>query len=165
VPPFHHPGTLRLTWTTTSGTSGLKDYELHEYAQVRDNFDVLLKLPEVRRVMIMGYSGQNPYILGESGRNPWVEKFSRMEREKRRTERGNRKADQGSSSEGPGTGPVGGRTKNEENMDNIKEGRIGKLVDIEEVLEKVDKEEEEKREREEEKIWMENEGLLSGEMV
>jgi hypothetical protein len=38
----------------------MKDYDLHEYEQVRANFDVLLNIPEIRRVVIQGYSGQNP---------------------------------------------------------------------------------------------------------
>jgi hypothetical protein len=41
----------------------------------------------------------------------------------------------------------------------------GTLVDIEEVIEQNDKAEEERRRVESDKIWQENEGLLSGEMV
>ncbi len=44
-------------------------------------------------------------------------------------------------------------------------GKTGTLVDIEEVIEQNDKAEEERRRIESDKIWQENEGLLSGEMV
>jgi len=44
-------------------------------------------------------------------------------------------------------------------------GKSGTLVDIEEVIEQNDRAEEERRRLESEKIWEENEGLLSGEMV
>ncbi len=117
----------------------MKDYELHEHAQVRGNFHLLLGMEEVRRVVIWGYSGQNPYILGGEGRNLWVEKGKRQGREE--------------------------EEKNKETMDNSKEGRTGMLVDIEDVIARHDKAEEAKRREEEGKIWKENEGLLSGQMV
>jgi len=44
-------------------------------------------------------------------------------------------------------------------------GNPGTLVNIEEVIEQNDRAEEDKRRLESEKIWEENEGLLSGEMV
>jgi hypothetical protein len=139
----------------------MKDYELHQFALVRENFDVLLALPEVRRVVIMGYSGQNPYVLGDRGSNPWAEKFGR-DWARLRHER--KQASVGAS---------GMKTEKEEEdeektrarMDASKEGRVGKLVDIEKIIEENDKAEEEARQREEERIVHENEGLLSGEMV
>jgi hypothetical protein len=124
----------------------MKDYELHEYALVRRNFDVLLDLPEVRRVVIMGYSGQNPYILGD--KNPWVEKFTRMNKVRKGWD------ERKDVKEG-----------NKERMNDSKEGRVGKLVDINEIIEKNDEIEEQKRREEEERIATETEGLLSGEMV
>jgi len=161
VPKFHPPGKLRIIWYTHDGNKGMKDYDLHEYAMVRNNFDVLLNMPEIRRVVIMGYSGQNPYIMGKEGRNPWADKFERefgnARRQKREQE--NAEAPEGSAE----------RAKWEkekiDRMNNSKEGRTGMMVNIEEVIAKNDKAEEEKRKTEEDKIWEENEGLLSGEMV
>jgi hypothetical protein len=143
VPKFHHPGTLRIIWYTHDGNVGMKDYELHEHAQVRDNFDLLLGMEEVRRVVVWGYSGQNPYVIGSEGRNPWVDRAEKEKRQKREEK----------------------EEKNKETMDNSKEGRTGTLVDIEEVIKRHDKAEEERRREEEEKIWKENEGLLNGQMV
>lgn len=147
VPKFHEPGKLRIIWWTQEGNEGMKDYELHQYALVRDNFDVLLALPEVRRVVIMGYSGQNPYVLGDRGTNPWAEKFGR---EWKRTKRQQRVTE----------GELAG-----ERMDASKEGREGRLVDIDAVIEQSDEMEEQARRRDDERIAHENEGLLSGEMV
>ena len=48
VPPVLNPGTLRLTWWMRDGTQGIKDYDLHEYAQVRANFDTLLNMAEIQ---------------------------------------------------------------------------------------------------------------------
>ena len=143
----------------------MKDYELHQYMLVRENFDVLLAMPEVRRVVIMGYSGQNPYVVGDRGTNPWAEKFgrdwSRLKKESRR-------------------GAVGGSEKKveekegdveevaRERMDASKEGRVGKEVDmknIEKVIADNDREEEEARKVREERIAQENDGLLNGDMV
>lgn len=139
----------------------MKDYELHQYALVRENFDVLLAMPEVRRVVIMGYPGQNPYIVGDRGTNPWAEKFGRdWQRLRRETKRAS-------------VGARGMKTEKEEEdeertqerMDASKEGRVGKLVDIEKLIEDNDRLEEEARKKEEERITSENDGLLSGEMV
>lgn len=145
VPKYHGPGTLRIIWYTQDGNQGMKDYGLHEYAQVRDNFDVLLDLPEVRRVLIMGYSGQNPYLYVGDG-SGLGEKMDKSRREKER----------------------GGKARQErqkEVFDNEEEGRTGKAVDIEGLIEMHDKKEEEKRREVEERIWKENEGLLTGNMV
>jgi hypothetical protein len=162
VPKFHSPGKLRIIWYTGDGNRGEKDYDLHEYQQVRTNFDVLLNMPEIRRVVVMGYSGQNPYIL-VNGTNPWQEKFRRMDKEGRRAKflqekaegkrPGDDKAEMGNES--GRSGPSG--------LD--KEGRNRILVNIEDVIEENDKADEERRRIESDKIWEENEGLLSGEMV
>jgi hypothetical protein len=139
----------------------MKDYELHQYALVRENFDVLLAMPEVRRVVIMGYSGQNPYMVGDRGANPWAEKFGRdwaqLKKERKRAAVG------GSGMKSEKEEEAEERTR--ERMDASKEGRVGKVVDIEKIIEENDKVEEEARQREEERIAHENEGLLSGEMV
>ena len=74
VPKFHETGVLRIYFWTHDGTQGLKDYELREYQTVKEDWQKLLDLPEVRRAVVMGYSGQNPYTMGN---NPWVEKFKR----------------------------------------------------------------------------------------
>lgn len=121
----------------------MKDYELHDHAQVRDNFDLLLGMEEVRRVVVWGYSGQNPYVIGSEGRNLWVDRAEKEKRQRREEK----------------------EEKNKETMDNSKEGRTGTLVDIEEVIKRHDKAEEDRRREEEEKIWKENEGLLNGQMV
>ena len=85
VPKFHNPGTLRVIWFCNDGAKGIKDYELHEYMKVRDSFDSLLELPEVRRVVIMGYSGQNPYVLqGREGGGKWNDKADKLESEMER---------------------------------------------------------------------------------
>ena len=101
-----------------------------------------------------------PQSVLVNGTNPWQDKFRRMEREARRA-RALQKA-----AEGKGDGShnavfdddlarhlTGNTTKK------------GTLVDIEEVIEQNDKVEEERRRVESDKIWQENEGLFSGEMV
>ncbi|OWP06316.1 hypothetical protein B2J93_4932 [Marssonina coronariae] len=77
VPKFHETGVLRLYFYTQEGRIGHKDYELREYEKVRADWHKALELPEVRRAVVMGYSGQNPYTLG---RNPWREKFEREQK-------------------------------------------------------------------------------------
>jgi hypothetical protein len=138
----------------------MKEYELHQFALVRDNFDVLLAMPEVRRVIIMGYSGQNPYVLGDRGTNPWAEKFGR-DWKRLKSER----------NAGGAEGSAWSKKDEDEEeiarerMDASKEGRVGKVVDIEAIIEENDALEEQARRKEEERIAHENEGLLSGEMV
>ena len=165
VPKFLNPGQLRIIWYTQDGNEGLKDYELHEYALVRDNFDVLLNLSEVRRVVIMGYSGQNPYIIGDGGRNPWQDRFDRefkkMEQEGRQAKLAQEKMEH---LVGKGERKRMEKEKTER-LDNSKEGRTGKLVDIEGVIEEHDRAEEEKMRELREKHWKESDGLLTGEMV
>jgi hypothetical protein len=150
VPKPLLPGTLRITWYTIDGNEGQKDYELHEYAIVRKNFDVLLALEEVRRVVITGFSGQNPYIMTQ-GRNPWQDKFTRqlrnMEREAKEARRGQEK------------------TEHSEGFRKDGEAKSGMLVDIEGVIEEHDRVEEEKMREAREKHWKESDGLLTGEMV
>ncbi|KAF1348987.1 hypothetical protein BDV97DRAFT_195967 [Delphinella strobiligena] len=98
VPKRLNPGTLRLTWWTTDNVQGLRDYELHQHSLVKTQYDSLCGIPDVSRCMIMGFSGQNPYIM-TYGHNIWQEKFraekrknnekwlSEEERSKRREER------------------------------------------------------------------------------
>lgn len=169
VPKFLNPGTLRIIWYTQDGNEGMKDYELHEYALVRNNFDVLLKLDEVRRVVIMGYSGQNPYVMGAGGRNPWQDKFRR---EFRKVEREAREAKLAQELTERGPGPSMSKEERarverekKERLDNSKEGRIGKLIDIEELLDEHEREEQERMRIAREKYWKESDGLLTGEMV
>ncbi|KAH8762883.1 hypothetical protein F5882DRAFT_24058 [Hyaloscypha sp. PMI_1271] len=156
VPKFHSPGKLRIIWWTHDGNQGLKDYELHEYEQVRANFDILLNMPEIRRVVIQGYSGQNPYVL-VNGTNPWQEKFRRMEREARRAKALQKKAEGKGGQDAIFDDFIGGP--------KIEKGKSGTLVDIDDVIEQNDRAEEERRRVDADKIWKENEGLLSGEMV
>lgn len=89
VPKFHDSGVLRIVFWTKEGTKGLKDYELREYATVREDWLRLTELEEVSRALVMGYSGQNPYSMGHGNSNPWVEKFQREKRtaEKQAAER------------------------------------------------------------------------------
>jgi len=68
VPKFHEPGKLRLVWWLLSGTEGSKDYELRQYMECYDDFQKLRLLPEVKRVCIMGYAGQNPYAATPKSR-------------------------------------------------------------------------------------------------
>ena len=63
-----------MMWYTTDGNQGLKDYQLHEYAQVRENFDELLKMDEIRRVVIMGYPSENPYVVEPGGKKSQLAK-------------------------------------------------------------------------------------------
>jgi len=161
VPKFHNPGTLRVIWYTHDGSRGFKDYDLHEYATVRDSFDVLLALPEVRRVVIMGYSGQNPYILGKrQGNGKESERADKLESEMDRIKEEGRRARLEQRK-------MEGRDWKDryQAADSNKEGRTGKLVDINAVIEKSDKVEEQRRKEQEDKTWKENDGLLSGEMV
>lgn len=162
VPKFHSPGKLRIIWYTKDGNRGEKDYDLHEYQQVRTNFDILLDMPEIRRVIVMGYSGQNPYFL-VNGTNPWQERFRRMDREARRAKIFQEKAE----GKRPGDRKADmNKELGESGRSGIeKDGRTGILVDIENVIEQNDKAEDQRRRRESDKIWQENEGLLSGEMV
>jgi hypothetical protein len=80
APKFHKPGRLRIIWYTHDGYRGFKDYELYEFALVRKNFDALLDLDEVRRVVIMGYSEQNPYTIGPDGRNSLADRLEKNSR-------------------------------------------------------------------------------------
>lgn len=74
VPRPHLPGNLRVIWYTTDKNQGFKDYQLHEYAQVRENFDELLKMEEIRRVVIMGYPSENPYVVEAGGKKSQLAK-------------------------------------------------------------------------------------------
>ncbi|RDW74955.1 hypothetical protein BP6252_06097 [Coleophoma cylindrospora] len=110
VPKPLEPGKLRLVWWTHDGSEGHKDYELHQYALVRDNFDGLLALPEIRRCLVTGFAGQNPYVAGN---NPWEmdKKFARNAKlERQRME------------------------NTEQRLNDSKEGRHGTVVDIEAVI-------------------------------
>jgi hypothetical protein len=83
-----------------------------------------------------------------------------MEKEARRAKALQRKAE--------GNGEAGQKTLFDGDARKYRsddKGKTGTLVDIEEVIEQNDRAEEEKRRLESEKIWEENEGLLSGGMV
>lgn len=111
----------------------------------------------MRRVVVRGWEGQNPFVHTEEGRRLasgifYADKkgsgagrelggWSEVERERRR------------------------REGQEERFDSEREGRTGKVVDIEGVIEAHDRKEEERRKEQEGRIWKENEGLLSGGMV
>jgi len=137
----------------------MKDYELHEYALVRRNFDVLLELDEVRRVVVIGYSGQNPYVLGAGGRNPFQDRFAR-ELKKANRDAKHAKLEQKKMEKGPS---VAQETK--QRMDSSNKGSTGRLIDIEEIIEEHDRDEEERMRIARERHWKESDGLLTGEMV
>ena len=83
-----------------------------------------------------------------------------MEKEARRAKAMQQKAE--------GKGEAGQNTLYNDNTRRYRsdnKGNPGTLVNIEEVIEQNDRAEEDKRRLESEKIWEENEGLLSGEMV
>ncbi|TVY82282.1 hypothetical protein LSUE1_G001908, partial [Lachnellula suecica] len=61
VPKPLLPGSLRIIWYTDTDKEGMRDYELYEAALVMENYDMLCGLPDVRRVVVMGFSGQNPW--------------------------------------------------------------------------------------------------------
>lgn len=128
----------------------MKDYALHEYVLVKQNFDLLANMgDEVRRVVVKGWSGQNPYVHMAEGR---------------------RIAQGGvyyANGKGDGKGVRGEDwdRKQKQAFDNAEEGRTGKIIDIEGVIEAHDKLEEERKREADERVWKENEGLLSGGMV
>jgi hypothetical protein len=93
-----------------------------------------------------------------NGTNPWQDKFRRMEREARRAKALQMKAE-GKGAQDSMFDDFIGSSKSEN------KGKSGTLVDIEEVIEQNDRAEEERRRADADKIWKENEGLLSGEMV
>lgn len=150
VPKFHPFGTLRIQWWTHDNNEGMKDYALHEYVLVKQNFDLLANMgDEVRRVVVKGWSGQNPYVHMAEGR---------------------RIAQGGvyyANGKGDGKGVRGEDwdRKQKQAFDNAEEGRTGKIIDIEGVIEAHDKLEEERKREADERVWKENEGLLSGGMV
>jgi|SRR6187402_840967 len=115
VPKFHEPGILRIIFWTYEGTQGFKDYELRQYETVRDDWQRLLDLDDVRRALVMGYSGQNPYVPGH---NPWVEKFTR---EKKNAEREQL-----------------ARSRQEQKLAERKGITTGHLIDIQDVIKKTD---------------------------
>ncbi|KAL3424142.1 hypothetical protein PVAG01_03423 [Phlyctema vagabunda] len=141
VPKQLMPGKLRMVWWTTEGTQGVKDYELHQYELVRNNFDGLLALPEVRRCLITGYSGQNPFVMSS---NPWADADKKFKRDKKAQEERNQKQAQ--------------------RLDDSKEGRQGTLVDIESVIKSNEKAEEERRRRADEEDTGEEARLIRAEM-
>ena len=124
----------------------MKDYDLHNSALVRDNFYALDGMKEVKRVIVMGYAAQNPYLLEDAqmyGRQGMGWRDKEMSPEEKRKH----------------------KEKSDELMNQSAEGRTGKLIDIDEVIEKSDALEEEKMRVAREKKWKENESLISGEMV
>lgn len=149
VPKFHPYGTLRIQWWTHDNNEGMKDYALHEYVLVKQNFDLLADMgDEVRRVVVKGWSGQNPYVHMADGRRIAAGGIYYGDKKK------------GSGERGPEW-----ERKQKQAFDNAEEGRTGKVIDIEEVIEAHDRLEEERKREQEERIWKENEGLLSGGMV
>jgi len=92
-----------------------------------------------------------------NGTNPWQEKFRRMEREARRAKALQKKAEGKGGQDAIFDDFIGGP--------KIEKGKSGTLVDIDDVIEQNDRAEEERRRVDADKIWKENEGLLSGEMV
>ncbi len=112
-------------------------------------------------MVIMGYSGQNPYILGKrQGNGKESERVDKLESEMDRIKEEGRRARLEQRR-------MEGRDVKDryQAADNSKEGRTGKLVDINAVIEKSDRVEEQRRKEQEDKTWKENDGLLSGEMV
>lgn len=124
---------LTLTPAQTDNTEGLRDYELHQHALVKIQYDSLCDVPDVNRCLIMGYSGQNPYVM-TYGHNIWQEKFkkerrsnnakwlSEEERSKRRAEREKRL-----EAEGAGEDAIG--EERERERERVRKARIGVKVD------------------------------------
>ncbi|KAJ8064300.1 hypothetical protein OCU04_006646 [Sclerotinia nivalis] len=114
VRKFHQPGTLRIIFWTPDDKECIKDYELHEYKLVREAWESLFNLPDVKRAIVTGYSGQNPYIKDFGEKNPWEDK---IEREKIR------------------------QRKSAQRQGESKEGRTGKEIDIKEIIDRTEEEE------------------------
>lgn len=153
-------GSLRIIWYTDKGKEGMKDYELHQATLVRENYEMLCSHPDVRRVLVMGYSGQNPWVLNSKGLDSELRK---MKNEARRARAAQDKMDRKGGALSKGQLAV---VKNGESSSGAVAGpQMGTLLDIEDVIEQTDREEEHKRKMVEERTWKENEGLLSGEMV
>jgi hypothetical protein len=157
VPKPLVPGSLRIIWYTDKGKEGMKDYELHQATLVRENYEMLCAHPDVWRVVVMGYSGQNPWVLGDRGMEGELKK---MKAEARRA----RAAQEKTEREG-GAVKVNPRENGGSSSSGAAGVETGNLIDIEDLIERNDREEEQKRKMVEEKKWKENEGLLSGEMV
>lgn len=104
-----------------------------------------------------------PHSVLVNGTNPWQDKFRRMEREARRA-RALQKAAEGKG-DGSHNAVFDDDSARHHTTNTTNTTKKGTLVDIEEVIEQNDKAEEERRRVESDKIWQENEGLLSGEMV
>ncbi|KAK3064376.1 hypothetical protein LTS18_007719 [Coniosporium uncinatum] len=81
------PGSLRLVYFTTDNEKGFRDYELHQYARVRADWETLRTIPEVRRCYVTGFSGQNPYVWSASGSKIWTEQEKIVQSELRKQAR------------------------------------------------------------------------------
>jgi hypothetical protein len=174
VEKFHEAGTLRVVWYTVQGQKGIRDFELSEYQMVREKYGILLDLPDVRRVLVIGYSGQNPYLRDGSG---WGEAKGKLQIEKdkmdaeakRARERKNRK-DAKKIEEGGEASYAQERLKKGPSLLNTGvnekawEGK-GKVLDIEGIIDETDRVEMERQRILEEKMWEENDGLMSGHNV
>lgn len=133
LPRHPNPLSPTLTPAQTDNTEGLRDYELHQHALVKIQYDSLCDVPDVNRCLIMGYSGQNPYVM-TYGHNIWQEKFkkerrsnnakwlSEEERSKRRAEREKRL-----EAEGAGEDAIG--EERERERERVRKARIGVKVD------------------------------------
>ncbi|TVY49118.1 hypothetical protein LOCC1_G001215 [Lachnellula occidentalis] len=155
-------GSLRIIWYTDKGKEGMKDYELHQATLVRENYEMLCSHPDVRRVLVMGYSGQNPWVLNSKGLESELRK---MKNEARRARAAQDKIEGKGRGLAKGQRAVVGNGESESGAVAGPGPQMGTLLDIEDVIEQTDREEEQKRKMEEERTWKENEGLLSGEMV
>ncbi|KAF1991213.1 hypothetical protein K402DRAFT_450831 [Aulographum hederae CBS 113979] len=94
------PGTLRIVYWTeyvrteqqiniaqTDNDKAHADYELHQYALARSHFYNLLSHPDVRRCLVTGFSGQNPYVTSNDGSSLWTEQEKIIEMEKKKQAR------------------------------------------------------------------------------
>lgn len=153
-------GSLRIIWYMDNGKEGMKDYELHQSALVRENYEMLCSHPDVRRVLVRGYSGQNPWVLNSKGLDSELRK---MKNEARRARAAQDKIEKKGA--GVSTGKPGVVKQGESSSGAVAGPQMGTLLDIEDVIEQTDLEEEHKRKMAEERTWKESEGLLSGEMV
>ncbi|CAG8979899.1 hypothetical protein HYALB_00011263 [Hymenoscyphus albidus] len=148
VPKHHNPGKLRIEWWTNDKKKGLRDYDLHEHELVRKAFYELDGMKEVERVVVLGYSGQNPYLIGE---DEWEQ---------------GRKGKKGWKHETKGEEVFAKRKQAQiEQMNNSVEGRTGKLVDIDDVIQETDRLEEKKMREQREKMWKEAEGMQEQKMA
>lgn len=141
---------------------------------VREKYDILLGLEDVRRVVVIGYSGQNPYLRdgpnwGEAKGKLELER-EKMEAEAARARKRKEREDQKKIEEGGEAASAQERLKKGPSLLNTGvnekgwEGK-GKVLDIDGIIDETDRAEQERARILEEKMWEESDGLMSGHNV